>query len=58
MVDRGDGAIGAAHLAAGQPQSFKRLRRSDLVHQLQVDVEHGGLALGLDHHMLLPDFLE
>ena len=51
-------AIGAAHLAAGEAQTLKGLRRSDLVEQLQVDVEQGGLALGLDHDVLLPDFFK
>ncbi len=58
VIDGGDGAIGPAHLAAGETQAFKRLRRRDLVHQLQIDVEQRGLALGLDHYVLLPDFLE
>jgi hypothetical protein len=34
------------------------LRGGDLVEQLQVDVEDGGFARGLDDHVLLPDFLE
>jgi hypothetical protein len=46
VVDGGDGAIGAADLAAGEAQAFKGLRRGDLVEQLQVDVEERGLALG------------
>ncbi len=58
VVHGRDAAIGTAHLAAGQPQAFEGLRRSDLVQQLQVDVEQRGLALGLDHHVLLPDLLE
>ena len=58
VVDGGDGAIGAAHLAAGKTKAFKCLRGSDLVDQLQVDVDERGLALGLDHHVLLPYLFE
>ena len=58
VIDGGDAAVGAAHLAAGEAQAFKSLRRSDLVEQLQVDVEQRGLALRLDHDVLLPDFFE
>ena len=58
VVHRSDRAIRAAHLAAGQPQAFKCLRRSHFMQQLQVDVEQRGLAFGLNHHMLLPDFFK
>ena len=58
VVDGGDGAVGAADFAASQAQSFKCLRGGDFVHQLQVDVEQRGLALGLDDDMLLPDFFK
>jgi hypothetical protein len=58
VIHRGDGAVGAAHLAAGEAQAFKRLRRGDLVQQLQVDVENGGLALRFDDYVLLPDFFK
>jgi hypothetical protein len=58
VIDGGDAAIRAAHLAAGETKAFKGLRGSDLVEKLQVYVEHSGLTLGLDDHMLLPDFLE
>ena len=58
VIDGGDAAVRTAHLAAGQSKAFKCLRGSDLVEQLQVDVEQRGLALGLDHHVLLPDLFE
>jgi len=58
VIDRGNRAIGAAHFAACKPQSLKRLRRRHLVDQLKVDVEQRGLALGLNHYVLLPDLLE
>ncbi len=54
VVDGGHRAIGPAHLAAGQPQPLKCLRRGHLVHQLQVDVEQRGLTFGRNYHVLLP----
>ena len=58
VIDGGDAAVRAADSAAGQAQAFEGLRRSDLVEQLQVDVEQGWFACGLDDYMLLPDFFE
>jgi hypothetical protein len=58
VIDCGDAAVRAAHLAAGQAQAFKGLRGSDLVEQLQVNVEQGWLACWLDYYVLLPDFFE
>ena len=51
---------GPAHLAAGEPQALERLRRGDLVDEVQVDVEQRGpaLALGRPHLVRLPDLLE
>ena len=53
-------AVGPAHLAAGEPQPLERLRRGDLVDEVQVDVEQRGaaLALGRPHLVRLPDLLE
>ena len=42
---RGSGR--AAHLAPTQTQSFERLRRCDLMHQVQVDVQRSGWASAL-----------
>ena len=58
VVDGGDGAIGAADLAAGEAEALEGLRGGDLVDELQVDVEDGGLACGFDDDVLLPDFFE
>ncbi len=58
VVDSCDGAIGAAHFAASKAKAFECLGGSDLVHQLKVDVDEGGLALGLDHNVLLPYLFE
>jgi hypothetical protein len=58
VVHSGDAAVGAADFAADETKAFKGLRRGHFVEQLQVDVEQGWFALRLDHHVLLPDFLE
>src|ERR1019366_5062620 len=49
-----DAAIGAAHLAVGEPEAFKCLGRSDLVQQLQVDVDQRRLAFGGDNDVPFP----
>jgi hypothetical protein len=58
VVDGGDGAIGTAHLAASETEAFECLRRSDLVDQLQIDVEQGRFAFRFDDDVLVPDFFE
>ena len=58
VVDRGDVALGAAELAAGETEAFEGLRAGDLVDELEVDVEDGGFAGGLGDDVLLPDFFE
>ena len=57
VVHRGDGEVGAAYAAAGQTQAVERLRRRHLVHEVQVDVEQVGLALGPVDHVALPHLL-
>ena len=37
VVDRREGAVGAADRAAGEPEAVERLRRGDLVDQVEVD---------------------
>ena len=58
VVDGRDVAFGMAQLAASESQAFKRLRRGDLMDQLQVDVEDRRLAFGFGDDVLLPDFFE
>ena len=58
VVDGGDVAVGAAELAAGEAEAFEGLRRGDLVDELEVDVEDGGLACGFGDEVVLPDFFE
>ena len=58
VVDGGDVAVGAAELAAGEAEAFEGLRAGDLVDELEVDVEDGGLAGGLGDDVVLPDFFE
>ena len=44
VVHRRDGEVGPAHAAAREAQPVERLRRRDLVHEVQIDVEQVGLA--------------
>ena len=57
VVLGGEREVGPAHRAAGQPQAVERLRAGDLVHQVQVDVEQVGLAVGAAHDVRVPDLL-
>ena len=53
VVGRGQGLVGAADPAAGQPQPVEGLRRGDLVDQVEVDVDEAvGDLVGL------PDLVE
>ena len=53
-----DREVGAAHLAAGEPQALERLRAGHLVHEVQVDVEQVGRAVGATpHDVRVPDLL-
>ena len=58
VVDGGEGAVGAAELAAGQAEAVEGLRAGDLVDEMEVDVEDRGFACGLGYEVLLPDFFE
>ena len=58
VIHRRDAAVRPADFAPGQTKPFKRLRRSDLVQQLQIDIDQRRLALRLRNHMLLPDLFE
>ena len=57
VVLGGERQVGAADRAAGQPQAVEGLRAGDLVHEVQVDVEQVGLALGAAHDVGVPDLL-
>ena len=58
VIDGGDGAFRAANLAPCGAQTIEGLRRSDLVNQVQVDVNQRRLIAGLANYVLVPDFLE
>ena len=57
VVLGGDREVGPAHGAAGQAQAVERLRRRDLVHEVEIDVEEVGLAVGAVHDVAVPDLL-
>ncbi len=46
VVHRRDREVGPAHAAARHAQAVERLRRGDLVHEVEIDVEEVGLAVG------------
>ena len=58
VVDGGDGAVGAAELATGHAEAVEGLRAGDLVDEVEVDVEDGGLACGGGDEVLVPEFFE
>src|SRR6266852_52085 len=58
VIDRGYGEIGPAHLAVCRAQALECLRRSDFVHQVQIDVEQSRLVLSGAYYMRIPDFFE
>src|SRR5690606_16128971 len=58
VVDRRQGEVGTADPATGEPERLERLRRSDLVDQMEVDVEQVGLARSGANDVIVPDLLE
>ncbi len=58
VVDGGDVAVGTAELAAGHAEAVECLRGGDLMDEVEVDVEDGGLAGGLGYEVVVPDFFE
>ena len=58
VVGRGQRPVRSAHGAAVHPQALEGLRARHLVHEVQVDVEQGRLALGRRDDVLVPDLLE
>src|SRR5215216_184485 len=58
MVDGGDGQFWPAHRATGRAQTVESLRRRDLVHEVQVDVEQRRLVRRLAHGVRVPNLFE
>ena len=58
VVHRRDREVGPAHAATGEPQALERLRRGDLVDEVQVDVEQRRLTRLVADDVLVPDLLE
>ena len=52
------GQVGPADLSTCQPQTFKGLSRSDLMHQMTIDVKDRWLPRFLVNHMPVPDFVQ
>jgi hypothetical protein len=58
MIDRCHRAIGPANGAARQAEAFKRLRRSDFMQQMQIDIKQRRLPFGSYDHMRLPNLFK
>ena len=56
VVDGGDVAVGTAELAAGDAEAVEGLRGGDLVDEVEVDVEDGGLACRLGDEVRFQTF--
>ena len=58
VVFGGNGEVGATHRATGLSQAVERLGAGDLVHEVQVDVNQVGHAVGaVDNEVVVPDLL-
>ncbi|MGX1066289.1 hypothetical protein AB7M39_005654 [Bradyrhizobium diazoefficiens] len=57
VVDDGERLLGRVDLAPGRAQTFERLRRGHLVHQMAVDIEQAGAIVGFVHQMVVPDLV-
>src|SRR5579884_1777940 len=58
VVDSCDRASRLADLTSGGAQPIKRLRRSDLMDQMQVDIEQRQLTFWRRYDVLVPDFFK
>jgi hypothetical protein len=58
MIERGDRKIWSAHPNAALAQSGECLRRGDLMHQVQVNIQHRRGIWRFGDEMLVPYFLE
>jgi hypothetical protein len=52
------GQVGPPDLSSCQSQTLKGLSRSDLMHQMAIDVKDGWLPRLLVNHMPVPDFFK
>ena len=57
VVHRRERQIGPSDVPSCQPQPFERLRRRDLVDQMEVDIKEVGLAGRRMDHVRFPQFL-
>ena len=57
-VLRAEGAIQASDFAPGLGQTLERLRRGNLVNQMEVYINKRGLTWALAYDVTVPDFLK
>jgi hypothetical protein len=58
VIDDGDGRIGSAHPATGEPKTLERLRGGHLMNEVAVDVEDACAVLQTLDHVAVPYFVE
>ena len=58
VIHRRERQVGTANGPAGEPQRLERLRRCDLVDEVQIDVQEVGLPLHALRDVVLPDLVE
>ena len=58
MIHRGDRAIRTQHLKAALLEHGESLRRGHFMHEVQIDIEHGGSTRLFGDDVIIPDFLE
>ncbi len=57
VIDHAQRLLGRAHLAAGQTQTFERLRARHLMHEVAVDVDETCAVRLLIHQVVVPDLV-
>ena len=57
VIDHRQRLLRRMNFAPGRAQTFERLRRGHLVHQMAVDIEQAGAVIGFVHQMVVPDLV-
>jgi hypothetical protein len=58
VVGSGNGQVRSPDFETALAQTLKRLRRSYLVHQMQIDIQQGGRACLFIDYVRVPDFFD
>ena len=57
VIDHEQRLVRRAHLAAGKPQAFERLRARHFVHEMPVDIDQAGAVRLFVDQMVVPDLV-